>query len=388
MPLAKVPGGAAYLKEPDDPVIRRGKIVFAENCVACHSSKQPDDGVERKPRDYEKWAHDKDYLDWARKEVMKPDFLDDNYLSVDQRYGVDVIQTNACRASATNATRGHVWDNFSSETYKTSAPVTIKVYDPTNGTEKDFTIRGGGPGYYRVPTLISLWSTASYFHNNALGKFNGDPSMKGRMECFDDGNRKLLWPEKRDNLNSIWRTDQKSYLVVSTAYLPGLVEGVSGRKWVTLMYPWLVPLLLFLLGIALFILGGRKMKKGLKVLGGVQIGVAIIGFIVLVSVFKDYEDLILGPIPKGTPVNLLANIDTDADKKDLIEAVLKTKLVLKAIGDEKDEKKALERFLKEAGPALLKVNKCPDFVEDRGHYFGVKLSDGDKEALIEYMKMF
>src|SRR5205807_1795087 len=104
LPLAKAPGGAAYLKKPDDPLLARGKKVFAENCLACHSSKQPQDGVERHPRDYEQWAHSKEYLDWARAEVQKPDFLDGNYLSVDQRYGVDVIQTNACRASATNAT--------------------------------------------------------------------------------------------------------------------------------------------------------------------------------------------------------------------------------------------------------------------------------------------
>ncbi len=388
MPLAKAPGGAAYLKKPDDPMILRGKIVFAENCMACHSSKQAADGVVRNPRDYEKWSKDEGYLKWARAEVQKADFLENNYLSVDQRYGVDVIQTNACRASATNATRGHVWDNFSSETYKASDPVKIKFYDPVDGTDKDFAIHGNGPGYYRVPTLISLWATAPYFHNNALGQFNGDPSVKGRMECFDDGIRKLLWPERRDNFKSIWRTDQKSYLILSTADIPGLVEGVTNRKWVTLMYPWLVPVVLFLAAVVLFVVGQRKMKKGLKVFGGMLGGAAVIAFVVFVFIFKDYQDLRLGPFPKGMPINLLANIDTSLDKKDLIETVLKTKQVIEAIGDEKNEDKALDRFMKEAGPALLKVSKCPDLVEDRGHYFGDKLPNEDKEALIEYLKMF
>jgi hypothetical protein len=30
----------------------------------------------------------------------------------------------------------------------------------------------------------------------------------------------------------------------------------------------------------------------------------------------------------------------------------------------------------------------PDFIEDKGHYYGHQLSDEDKRALIEYMKYF
>ncbi len=388
MPLAKAPGGAAYLKKADDPIIARGKIAFATNCISCHSSKQPDDGVERLPKDHATWSKDPAYLKWAVKEVQKDDFLDGNYLSVDQRYGVDVIQTNACRAAGTNATKGHVWDNFSSDTYKSLPPVTIKVHDPVDDKEKDFTIRGSGPGYYRVPTLVSIWATAPYFHNNALGKYNDDPSVKGRMECYDDGIRKLLWPEKRDNLKSIWRTDHKSYLILSTADLPEIVEGVTNRKWVTLMYPWLVPLILLVVGAILFFVGSQKMMKGVKVLGGLLVVLAVAGFVIAVIVYKDYQDLRIGPIPKGTPINLLANIDTSLDKKDVIDAIIKTKLALAAIEHEQDETKALDRFMKDAGSALLKVSKCPDLVEDRGHYFGKDLSDEDKEALIEYLKMF
>ena len=41
-----------------------------------------------------------------------------------------------------------------------------------------------------------------------------------------------------------------------------------------------------------------------------------------------------------------------------------------------------------AVPELLARNKCPDFVTDRGHYFGTNLSDEDKRALIEFVKSF
>ena len=56
---------------------------------------------------------------------------------------------------------------------------------------------GGGPGFYRVPSLVSIWATAPFLHNNSLGLFNNDPSVDGRLDAFDDAIRKLLWPAKR-----------------------------------------------------------------------------------------------------------------------------------------------------------------------------------------------
>jgi hypothetical protein len=37
---------------------------------------------------------------------------------------------------------------------------------------------------------------------------------------------------------------------------------------------------------------------------------------------------------------------------------------------------------------LMSISKCPDYVVNRGHYFGADLPDADKEALIEYLKYF
>ena len=44
---------------------------------------------------------------------------------------------------------------------------------------------------------------------------------------------------------------------------------------------------------------------------------------------------------------------------------------------------------------LLELSKCPDFVVNRGHYFGTTyfkeepgLSDDDKRALIEFLRTF
>jgi hypothetical protein len=60
----------------------------------------------------------------------------------------------------------------------------------------------------------------------------------------------------------------------------------------------------------------------------------------------------------------------------------------------KSEKEAAEVF-KGLVPDLLKVSKCPDYVVNKGHYFGTNLSkettplsDDDKWALIEFLKTF
>lgn len=40
----------------------------------------------------------------------------------------------------------------------------------------------------------------------------------------------------------------------------------------------------------------------------------------------------------------------------------------------------------ELAPDLFRISKCPDLVEDRGHYFGTELAEADKRALIEFLK--
>ena len=76
------------------------------------------------------------------------------------------------------------------------------------------------PGYYRVPSLVSVWSSAPLLHNNMLGKFTGDPSVAGRMDAFNDAVEKLLWPEKRLNKDSIWRTQNDCSLHLRKEFVP------------------------------------------------------------------------------------------------------------------------------------------------------------------------
>src|ERR1700693_1017185 len=95
----------------------------------------------------------------------------------------------------------------------------------------------------------------------------------------------------------------------------------------------------------------------------------------------------IGMIPEGTPINLLANINPDADPKELVSVCLKVKKTLAEIKLKNLDHAAAAEVLKtEVAPELFKISKCPDLIEDRGHYFGTGLSDADKLALIEYLK--
>jgi hypothetical protein len=322
--LADAPGGNAFLTQ-DEKVSHRGAVVFAENCAKCHSSKQPPAGLA---------TTQQQYVEWMRNEVQKPDFLENNFLSTEERIPVNVVQTNAARALATNATRGHVWDNFSSESYKKLPSAgDIEVQDTFNQSTQKFQAPNGGPGYYRVPSLIGIWATAPFLHNNALGNYTGDPSVAGRMKAFDDAAEKLLWPDKRLGLASIPRTSAESYIQIPASYLPAELQPLTDG-----------------------------------------------GF------------LNIGPIPVGTPIDLVANADLDlSDKNKVIDRV---KLIAKVQADliqikvKHLDSAAAQAVLVNLIPDLLKISKCPDFVEDRGHYFGTQLPDGDKRALIEYMKTF
>ena len=105
-----------------------------------------------------------------------------NFLSDDRRYSVRELGTNVARAMATNAQKGHVWEEFSSETYKQLPPAgnITGLYNPRKPDEP-ISVNVAQGGYYRTPSLVSMWATAPYLHNNALGTYVKDPSVAGRM---------------------------------------------------------------------------------------------------------------------------------------------------------------------------------------------------------------
>jgi hypothetical protein len=83
----------------------------------------------------------------------------------------------------------------------------------------------------------------------------------------------------------------------------------------------------------------------------------------------------------------------DHDRR-LLDLLLKLQHDLKALGSNPSDDDARKVFANLVGP-LMQLSKCPDFIVNRGHYFGTRyfteeppLSDREKAALIEYLKTF
>ncbi|MGA8026543.1 MAG: hypothetical protein WB992_05315 [Bryobacteraceae bacterium] len=375
--LKDAPGGEAYLSK-DTAQLKRGKIVFAEYCARCHSSKVPTPAEGLDPngcsgaqyldcwKRYFQWTKTDAFKSKMREIVLADDFLDNNFLSTDQRVPVTFLGTNACSPLASNAIAGNIWDNFSSQTYKSLPSVgSITVYDPFTGEPRSWQMPAGGRGYTRPPSLVSLWSTAPFLLNNSVGKFNPSPAVEARMDSFNDSIEKMLWPEKRDQdkflgdkiPGLIDRTTQPSYLRVPVGYLPDYLQ------------PLIEP--------------GDRFLPTLFDKSGIQIG----------------------PIPAGTPVDLLANLELISESSDpatrldhdrrMLQLLLKIKHDLKNLPQGASDEQGRQVF-RNVADQLFAMSKCPDYIVNRGHYFGTSyakggeapLNDSDKRALIEFLKTF
>jgi hypothetical protein len=239
----------------DDPTNRiSGRRLWLKNCAICHSSKQPEgfqlsferksDGAQwfdqpapRDPKyvlpldaaDWDAYKRSPSYLDYVSRieklvgtNTLNADpltdnhpFWQDNYLSTDIRVPVTLTSTPSGRAMASNGLKGHIWDNFSSDTYKELPAVGPVAYvDPISGRECTYDAAGGGRGYYRPATLVSLWATAPFLHNNALGVYLNDPSVEGRLIQFTDAIRRLLWKDKRAQRSLLLSAKEQNWKAV------------------------------------------------------------------------------------------------------------------------------------------------------------------------------
>ena len=367
------PDAAAYVKR-----VNNGKVVFAENCARCHSSKLPVPDSPKKIFDtygcagpdylqcwdeYFQWTKTEEFKSKMRAIVQAPDFLEGNYLSAEHRVPVTLLQTNACSPLATNAIRGNIWDNFSSETYKNLPSVgTIKVYQPVTGEERQYTLPGGGRGFTRPASLLSLWSTAPFLLNNTVGEFHPIPSVDERMKSFQDSIEKMLLIKDREKDSVLGdkvpgvidRATQRCSIRVAPGYVPESAEGLVS---------WFFP-----------------------------------------SIFTDEGGIEIGPIPPDTPISLLASLNVRPEglgfwerfRYDwrLLGLVKEIKGKLKELGPNPTDEQAKEVF-RPLADQLMSLSKCPDYVVNRGHYFGTgrfgdesHLTEQDKRDLIEFLKTF
>ena len=367
--LKDAPGGASFLTA-DQATLQRGKTAFAENCAGCHSSKAPQPPAGADPAacigpDYMQcwgrywaWLQTDEFKGQMRQIVLADDFLANNYLSNDMRIPVTLLQTNACSPLATNAIGNNIWDNFSSASYKQLPSVgSITIYDPFTGEPQQYTMPAGGRGYTRVPSLVSAWATAPFLLNNSVGHFEPDPSVQARMSVFQDAITQMLWPDKRDK-------DP-----VFGSKIPGIIDRTTASSYARIPAGYLP----------------EYIRKS-----------ADVAALIAPNLFKD-GGIEIGPIPANTPVDLLANLALlpetdnigDALEHDKKVADLAVRLVrgLKELPPNATDEQARAAFA-DLGKRLFALSKCPDYVVNRGHYFGARLQDDDKRALIEFIKTF
>jgi hypothetical protein len=289
---------------------------------------------------------------------------------------------------------------------------------------------------------VSAWATAPYLLNNSLGKFEVQPSVEARMKSFDDSIRKLLWPEKREMdakfgaavAGQIDRLPEPAYLMVPYGHLPGFLKPLVAPL------AWVLPAAFTNASVGVPFKGSTTQgnalitnvfaadplttfSAGAPVAGpGIPDGAKVVVFDAAAKTLRidrlatgTAQDAALatqapdvgvkvGPIPAGTPINLLSGIELAPESGKLVDTILHD---LKLAGKLAGLPFTLRRIAGEADPArrdamtnelqstLLSENKCPDFVVNRGHYFGTDklgeepgLSDADKEALIAFVKTF
>ena len=336
----------------DKAAANRGKLVFAGRCASCHSSKFPAPPPEADPGScsgnyldcwnrYWAWTKTDEYRRQMEKVVLADDFLDKNYLSTDLRVPLPVVGTNACIALGGNGTAGKLWEAFTSQTYKSLPSAgNMTYYDPQNGTKHEMKLPEGGRGYLRPPSLAGLWYSAPYLNNNSLGEFESGPALEARRVAFQSGMEQLLWQEKREKdaqlgdrvPGKMERTTAVSRLRLPARFVPDELSGL-------LEYTGFLP------------------------------------------GFKKPQDVEIGPIPAGTPVGLLANLDLLSPKA--LPLLVRMKKEIKTEAD-------FARFEGE----LFEISACPDYIVNRGHYFGTgldgeaALSDQQKRDLMEFLKGF
>lgn len=138
-----------------------------------------------------------------------------DWLGNDKLIPVSEVSTNRSRSLHSNHMKGHVWEEYGSETLR------AKSGDPQLKEPSD-----GGRGYYRNISLLSLWAYALFMHDNAVGPevcggpldehyyspyvdkdgkplanpppcWVFDPSVEGRFKLYKASMKELLNPSQR-----------------------------------------------------------------------------------------------------------------------------------------------------------------------------------------------
>jgi hypothetical protein len=220
--------GAQLDQEFGAGAVALGRTVFATQCASCHSSQDSP-------------SPQADFLAIDPNDpTLRLDFL-----SNERPIQISRVGTYAGRAMHSNHMPSRVWAQYASTTLHQRAP------DPTL---KEI-MKGSGRGYYRPPTLLSVWTQAPFMHNNAIGPevcgrpsnpgvdfyFSPyvdendkplanpppcvpyNPSVEGRYRLYKDSMLALLNPNRR--LRKVTLTDEDIVIDVAPDFQVGDIKG-------------------------------------------------------------------------------------------------------------------------------------------------------------------
>lgn len=300
--------------------VARGRAVFAKECATCHSSIPNQTGQS-------------DFLATDENGVRN------NWMGNDARTPATSVGTYQCRSLHSNHMKGHVWQDYASETYRELPEVKGMAGEAS-----------GGRGYYRNISLLSVWAFAPFMHNNAVGpevcashpttpdfrlygtgieckkENHFDSSVDGRLKLFEASMEALLNPENRGE--KITRT----------------TEDVE------------IPL------------GIMLNKKSYRIVIPKGIRVSRIGS------FR-HKDLV---------ANLRKYIVGESDKVSDERVRVVFKSLKDSLMNTKDGRIVIsEDMLAKLGEVY---SNCNDLDENKGHEFGKGLSSEDKKALTAFME--
>ncbi len=334
-------------KEFGKGAVRKGKDVFAQNCARCHSSIPESTGGPFANRDFHA-------VNEAHPRKVRADFLGN-----DQATPATEVGTFRCRSLHSNHMAGRLYHEYGSETLRARKTVA--------DIPEQEAFKNGGRGYYRNVSLVNVWATAPFMHNNAIG-----PELCGN-------------PQNRENefYRARYVDDKGQLLEKQPACFP-YDASVDGRfkLYVESMHQLLNP-----------------KERGAKMTLTDQDIVVDLG---IRRWDGRQEQAVLGSgavkVPKGTPVGAIGGLL----HKDFIADLYRAKrhpAALEAAG-----KKALQPELQAIADDLLKhparfvdvlrekrqfvqknYDTCLDVVENGGHRFGEDLSAADKQALTAFL---
>lgn len=386
--LLDAPGGDGHVTD-DAQRLARGRGHFVTHCMVCHSTKQPE-MFWSDPGDWARWVNDPGYLEAAVTLAEQDHFLTGNFLATDVRYTASEIGINIARFLSDNALENRVWQDFSSAEYKAQMTIDTPVmvahpYDSEETITHRFD-RDAGPGRVRPLSLINMWATAPYLHNNSVGGYPAghnpgnyltgeaaDVSVTGRMNVFNRSIEELLHLRERQNYDSIIRTTADSRLEMPRVVLIEFIRQQLGQGWVLGLAIGLIAAAV--LGVAFIFVGLLSLSRErlTRRVGG-AIGI-VLGLLLVVGVAELYlkPQHALGHIPSGTPVSLISNLNgpgwvDDRERQGLIRTIGWDLLKVWFLGLSTLDDERVPNLVDN----LIELNKAPDFMLDRGHDFGGK----------------